>query len=118
MKGSNETAGMAALPPEIVSTKTPVNSTSVRIEEINVPTTSVNLGNGDASTRQDSSSIARNEHTGISTVQVSMSIVPIAPSGDNQLGSTYIAHMLPDREGDMSNEIPRMINLETSGLQN
>ena len=29
MEGSNETAGIAAPPPEIVSTETPVNSTSV-----------------------------------------------------------------------------------------
>ena len=108
---------MAAPPPEIVSTETPVNSTSVRIEESNVPATSVDLGNGDASARQDSTSIARNEHARIITVQDSMSIVPDAPSGDNQLGSTYIAQMSPDREGDMSNDLPRRINLETSGLR-
>ena len=93
MEGSNETGGTAAPPPEIVSTKMPVNSTSMRIEKSNVPTTSVDLGNSDASTRQDSTSIARNEHTGISTVQVSTSIVPDAPSGDNQLCSTYVAQM-------------------------
>jgi len=77
----------------------------------------VDLGNDDASTRQDSVSIAINEHTGISTVQVSTSIVPDAPSGDNQLGSTYIAQLSPDRKGDMSNELPRVINLETSRLR-
>ena len=73
MEGSNETAGMAAPPPEIVSTETPVNSTSVRIEVNNVPTTSVDLGIGDASARQDSMSIAREAHEETTARQDSMS---------------------------------------------
>ena len=79
MEGSNETAGMAAPPPELVRTKTPVNSTSVRIEVNSVPATSVDLGIGDASARQDSMSIARKAHEETTARQDSMSIADNKP---------------------------------------
>jgi len=72
------------------------------------------MGKEDTSMRQDSTSIARNKHTEITTVQVSTSIVPVALSGDNHLGSTHIAQMSPDRKGDMSNELPRTIQPENA----
>ena len=79
MEGSNKTSGMAAPPPEIVRTETPVISTSVRIEVNNVSATSVDLGIGDASARQDSMSIARKAHEETTARQDSMSIADNKP---------------------------------------
>jgi len=73
---------MAAPPPELVSTETPVNSTTVLIEVNNVPATSVDLGIGDASARQDSMSIARKAHEETTAKQDSMSIAGIVSQED------------------------------------
>ena len=73
---------MAAPPPELVSTETPVNSTTVLIEVNNVPATSVDLGIGDASARQDSMSIARKAHEETTAKQDSISIASIVSQED------------------------------------